>query len=403
MRYVKILLFLYLLLKPYYLFSSGALQLGDILLLLAASLIFAASVLNKRVRKDMQEVINSNGLLAVFVACTFIINGLYVLYLSDTKFMLSSLYLLFNLIAVVVFSYFFRDRNFLENISKILKFNLLVQLALLVLGVGKYYATERYMGTFNDPNQFGFYILVSFLFMYVLDVLVAKKKKFFIVYSVIAMILIVQSGSTGILLGALTFFCFSLAYYLYKARSAYSKIRKVMLLLIVGIFFLLPAGVATYSALVVQTGEQPVVLRRLDDKVSESEPQDSAGQSLLEDRGYDIIYNYPGYIFFGAGEGGYDRYPQSAKGYEVEIHATLPALLFYYGIIPFVILLRWIHAKIRRVDPRILIALIALLAESLTLVNHRQSLLWLIIAVSSAYAMGVYGKNIHKGRRVKKI
>ena len=102
--------------------------------------------------------------------------------------------------------------------------------------------------------------------------------------------------------------------------------------------------------------------------------------SVWQERGYDKLWIYPQYMLYGSGEGEYDRFILSA--HSNEIHATLPSILFYYGIIPFLIILKWFYKKLKRVPFNLLIVYLALLMESFTLLNQRQALFWTIFMMA---------------------
>ena len=80
-------------------------------------------------------------------------------------------------------------------------------------------------------------------------------------------------------------------------------------------------------------------------------------------------------------EGGEDRFEKVF--HKTEIHSTFPAILFYYGLIPTYILIRWIYENIKKIRGQQFIIYIALLAESFTLANQRQALFWIIIVLAT--------------------
>ena len=96
--------------------------------------------------------------------------------------------------------------------------------------------------------------------------------------------------------------------------------------------------------------------------------------TLIEERGYDRFIYYPQYILYGSGEGNYDRF--TLTYHRNEIHATFPSILFYYGVIPFIILLIWFKDKIVPSNLTMIVPIAALLLESFTLLNQRQLLFW---------------------------
>ena len=65
----------------------------------------------------------------------------------------------------------------------------------------------------------------------------------------------------------------------------------------------------------------------------------------------------------------------------LEVHATLPAILFVYGFIPCGILIIWIYRRLKDAPVYAKVALIALIVESFTLLNQRQSLFWMFVVL----------------------
>lgn len=387
MRLVKLLLLVYLLLKPYYIFSSGEVQIGDLLLILAFLVYFIVTRLNKNYRKRFAEAISSNTYLIVFIFCVFFINLMYFMIFNEFKFLLSTVYFIFNLLAVILFSDLGKNKSFLGNVSNVLKFNLIVQLAISTLGVGRSYDAVRYMSTFNDPNQFAFYVLLSYLLIYVIQIILSRSKSNDLVYFLIALYLIFQSASTGNLLGLGVFIVLRIAYSIIKDHHiTFKRVRAVFASLLVGGVTLFATAFLSYTGALNNAGvainniiASQSITNRLTGKISKAD--NNTSMNILEDRGIDIVYKYPQYIMYGAGEGGYDRYRLATNNYGNEVHSTLLSMLFYYGIIPFIILVKWLYKKIKNANPKILIACVALFIESSTLLNQRQSLFWIMIVL----------------------
>lgn len=408
----KNFLLIYFLLEPFYLFHSGTIQPSDIFIILSAICFLIHAKLNIYSRQELRSILRENRLLIIFVTCTFLINTVYFLLIPQLKFILSSLYFVFNFLAIIVFTVLAEDKVFLSRISGIFKFNLFVQLIVYLTGIGRFYTADRYMGTFNDPNQFGFYIFISLLFLFMIEIVLRRNKKN-IAYWLIGIFLIVQSASTGMLLGLTAFTMLLLIYNLKNFKFTYTKLRKIMLgilgmiiisLGLLGIYLYIQSTVSSPS---LQNGtaessqEGMAIIDRTNTKFSKAEGDSSI--SIWEDRGYDILYKYPEYLPLGAGEGGYDRYDKAANNYGNEVHATLPSILFYYGIIPFLFFLAWLYRKLKGSDPRAKIAIIALLIESFTLLNQRQPLFWMLILLAAfasdhilSAKASIEGRNVHK-------
>ncbi len=67
------------------------------------------------------------------------------------------------------------------------------------------------------------------------------------------------------------------------------------------------------------------------------------------------------------------------------MHSTLLGILFYYGILPFLVLMRWLRLNLRGVRKVLLPVYFALFIESMTLANQRQPVLWILILLGSLH------------------
>lgn len=383
MNIICVLMYLYLFLKPYYLFKSGGIQISDIFLIVA----FIFMLLTKNNKKVIKDIVNHNIQMLFFLVFVIIINVLYYIVFLNSKFLISTIYFVFIFIAILLFEYILENNNvvFLEKIDRIFKVNIIIQFFIAILGIGRYYDSSRYMGTFNDPNQFGFYILLSLFFLFFYAV---SKKKSFVLYYLLCLYLIIRSASTGMLLSFAIFTILYIVYYL-KSKNFKMVIRNFPIYLIIIATIILVLLIIINSNPRIKEKIDNVqyisfVMNRIFDKFDRMEATtDTNTMSIFEERGYDKLFNYPQYLLFGAGEGNYSRFmDNSVVG---EIHATLPSILFYYGLLPTIILVKWILNNIKNIDKKYFIVFIALLIESFTLLNQRQVLFWIIILVAKYY------------------
>ena len=100
----------------------------------------------------------------------------------------------------------------------------------------------------------------------------------------------------------------------------------------------------------------------------------------MKDRSMLRILNDPKYLIYGSGEGNWSRWSMLREGNEV--HGTMIALLFYYGIIPYMLFIKWIKNNIGGIkNIKIIGVYIALIIEAFTLINHRQPFFWMIFVL----------------------
>lgn len=376
MRIVYFLLYIYLLLRPYYFFESGGVQFSDIFLILAFSLFIIFSKSNKR---RLLLPIEKNKELFIFTILTFFINGIYFITFLKFKFILSSLYYVFNLFAIILFFNLFAEKKQLNIVGNIFKLNLLLQLLFYLLNVGKYFDSFRYMGTFNDPNQFGFYVLLSFSYIYIINN-ITDNKKYQFVFFIISIFLIYQCASTGMLLGILVFFILMIIYNLKNINNFINQNKNklffaLVFLLFIGIFI----GLTGKNQMVSSFLDSKIISRVEDKLYRKSASQLNGQMSIWQERGYDKLVIYPQYLLYGSGEGEYNRFDKSA--HTNEIHATLPSILFYYGLIPFLLIVYWLYKRLKNIPPKYKVIYYAILIESFSLLNQRQVLFWCIFII----------------------
>lgn len=163
-----ILLLLFILLRPFYFRAAGQVQLADALLMLY---FFC------RVHKDVKTEtfipnIKKNKLLYIFLVFAIMINAFYHKVVPDPKFMYSSLYLVY--IGITVYSYDSGvSQTLIDKIRCTLYANLGIQFLIYCSGLGRVYhelwenGATRYMGSFTDPNQLGFYVFIILVFIYI--------------------------------------------------------------------------------------------------------------------------------------------------------------------------------------------------------------------------------------------
>ena len=370
MKVVSFLISLYILIKPFYLWSSGLPQISDIVLAIAFIVVLFVAP-----RNSIFQIIKENKLFIVFLFFTSIINFFYFVFYSDGAYLLHGLYYVFDAIGIITFVLCMKNKKGFEKIlSNSFKMSLILQLIIFLLGIGRYYANTRYMGTFNDPNQFAYYCFLSFGFIFLLSLKERKKTDLF--FFMLTLFLVFESSSTGMLVG-MSVFAFlyltpALSRVIRNLRQYIIPFITATILLVGGVVVVAssPSGLSFFS-------DSPIITR-VEQKLSRMEGNDKI--DLWQERGYDRIYHYPYYILFGAGEGGYWRFEKAYHQYEM--HATFPSLLFCYGIIPTCFVVMWVYKKLKGQLFLTLSIYLALLLESFTLINSRQVLFWVIFALA---------------------
>ena len=143
-------------LKQFYILPSGSFQLGDLAFMLAAAseLIMAVG----EVRVSHLDVP-----FLIFVGFETTVNCIWSFLALSSAFFIPIAHYLYILIVVLTARTDLDSRELLVVLVWVLRVALLIQIVVLFAGVGRWYMGDRYKGTFNDPNQFAFYLLSSFL------------------------------------------------------------------------------------------------------------------------------------------------------------------------------------------------------------------------------------------------
>ena len=373
LHFSDFLFLLGLFLKQFYLRQSGTMQMGDVCMMTAVVLL----VISQR-----RAFFNIDLPLAVFVLFTFVINGLYTLYYHK-NFVMSSVYLLYNLLAVIAFRVFIQKEDFVKALVITLKLNLMTQVLVYFSDFGRMFGSIRYQGTFNDPNQFGFFVLCSFFMLFLCYYY--KGSHFPLVWYLVAGFLVLISASRGMMLAFLIFLFFAVIQPYLAGKDPITQYVCFILLAIAVAFYLW--GGTKLLALVSGLHNRQIdnLITRFEEGSSESNRLSDKIFNFLSNRYMLRVVYMPIYLIFGSGEGYYGRFLLIERR-PGEIHGTMVALWYYYGITPYLFFLKWIWNNLKGLPSRAWGVFIAIILEACTLANHRQPLFWTMFVMGSLIA-----------------
>lgn len=360
-------------LKQFYILPSGSFQLGDLGFMLFFGICFIQH-LTKLTKKDLFLVV-----FFLFVVFVNIISDLIASFEPQTNFGSSFtviLFYLYNFLVVFAFENVFNDKESMKFLSKTMKIVLIIQLVIYIFGVGRWYGGKRYQGTFNDPNQYGFFILTALFIIFNVGRALSEKK--LLIWCALSIFLIMLSSSTGMILGLMAFVGFSLLMWVKQnvSNSFFIAICCIVVVLCICTFILL-----FYSGnLISTTSIQNETVRRVLEKINEF--SNDFIRAFASDRNMMRVVENPEIMLLGSGEG-----TDSAWGIDFnesgDIHSDFFSIIFSYGIIPSLFLFVWVTRCVKGLSAKYVGAYLGLLAESFTLVNHRQPLLWCFIVMAS--------------------
>lgn len=371
----EIFYLLFWFLKPFYLRESGTFQIADAMLVLSFLTLLVENRWKITVHKE-------DRILYVFVGFTIIINTTYFFIYSEVSFLLAWLYYVFNLFGVVVARRILNRRVSRERLLKVSVFGLCIQLLIYLVGVGNYEGA-RYIGSFNDPNQFGFYVLSTYFLILIIaycDRLIGRKV--ILVITAITIFLVIRSVSMAMLSALIIF---GLVLYVLEIFEPYTTVTSRivgLIMLLVGI--LVTVLVLTNISTIIDFMSQSKILnlRRISDKIGLLFGQTVGNySSIKEDRNWQLLGFYPRYMLYGAGQAYYERFTKVRIVHEV--HSTWLGILFSYGIVPTVFFIKWVLRNLKGLPRKLWCIYIAFFFEALMLVNQRQPAFWLLIVMAN--------------------
>lgn len=371
-RFSAILFLIYWITKSFYTKSSGGMQIGDYIFAVSFACFFFETARDGEffvfVKKDIE--------LLYFVGCVAAINLLYFIAYGSSNFLLATAYFIFNFCVVIQFRYLAKNKDFLQWFSFATFACIVIQFAGYFTGQGRIFGTERYMGTFNDPNQLAFFIMTRFFIIYMIHTHLHAQSVYSGIFTLLAfgfsLFLIMQSASTGMFLGLGIFVVCWAIRYCFQKRS-FAKALLFWLVLAFAACLLVKYRDKIFSA-------DSYIFSRLEQKTDNMSGEGGL-EAYIKDRNLGAFFHKTYYILFGAGEGGWFRFTDVAE--LGELHSTVLSLLFYYGIIPYILLIFWIVKNIKHSSKLDWCIYIALFIEMLTLVNHRQASLWILFILPS--------------------
>jgi len=348
---------LFVFMIPFYVFSSGLPQPGDILVIPLALLALAAW--NGRLDRSARRPLST---LLVFTLWVIVVDwgwaialGNFGLFGPDT-FLLWPMYYVYNTLVFLIVCVLYQryGARFLWLTLNAVLVTVIVQAAASVLVHREH--TFRGAGFFNNPNQLGFFALVC-------ASLLALGKRSLGFGSIktgvgltMCFYLALVSASRAAVIGSGILF----------ALTVIANPRRVVVvgLLIAG---LVAIGGPLSNAL--DDTQQRLVANRY--------PQ----FSFFEERGYDRILGNKEYWVLGAGEGGTSRFVDTTLIGATEIHSSLGTIFFCYGIVGIALFLVFLLRVVEGSSLRSTLMLLPALSYTIAHQGLRSTPIWILFGV----------------------
>jgi len=362
-KFMLFIIALYLILFPFYVFSSGTPQPADMILAFG-SIIFMLAKSSKSVLK--KPVIKY---LFSFVLLVSVINLTYCIYYFaigvENKMFLPILFYAFNFMFFIVILTLFKSSFFVKKkmylIYKVIFVSLLIQFFLGVLGIqgDSSLNLSRPAIFFNNPNQLAYYSLLMISILTVLYLKFNFNKSIFILSLLFSIYLVIYSGSRA----ALSVFLLLIPVFSYQKK----KMKSILVFL--SLILTAPTIINTNF---VQEKIENIVIRSARNTINNT--------SEIENRGYNRLLLYPEYLFYGAGENKNDRFEKTGNLY-LEIHSGLANTLFSYGFLGLFLFCMFVFKAIKKDLIQNSLLILPAILYNITHQGLRSSLLFGLIAI----------------------
>ena len=347
----------FIVLFPFYVLPSGLPQPADAILLVLAPAVFRRW--DGRLPIASRRALIALAAFAVYATLSAVVWSIWLGTVSlnlRIGFLLSPIFYIYNAMVFAMRGlvlYRLRGDRFVEITVRAAALSVLIQIPVSFIFGHK--SLLRSTGMFNNPNQFGYYAVLSASII----VLGQKRAR-----------LSTMQATLGIVACS----------YLALISASKAGIAATALILIVSLITRLRTVVL---ASLVAAG----LLMLFDPEGGHDQPEPSIASrttksyDFAEERGYDRIGQHPENWIVGAGEGGYYRYADTGKIGEHELHSSAGTLFFCYGVVGSALFVWFVFQLLRVARFRQVFMLGPAIAYGLSHQGLRVTLLWIFLAL----------------------
>lgn len=348
---------LFVLLLPFYVFASGLPQPGDLLVIPLVLLVLGSwnGRLDRTLRRPITTLITFTLWVIVVDWGWAVLLGNFGLFGPDT-FLLLPIYYVYNTLVFLVACVLYQRHGarFLWLTLHLVLLSVTVQaMASLVVHRG---GGLRGIGFFNNPNQLGFFALVS------ASILALGKRRLGFgsvktgIGLTVCLYLALMSASRAAVIGSGLLF----------ALTMISNPRRIAVVGLV-IAGLLAIGGPISSA--------------IEDTQHRLTENRYPHLNFFEERGYDRILANKQYWLLGAGEGGTSRFADTTAIGATEIHSSAGTIFFCYGIVGVVLVLIFLFRVAEGAPLRSIAILLPMLSYTIAHQGLRVTSVWILFGM----------------------
>lgn len=363
---------LYFILKPFYLWDSGLPQISDVIMIL----LIVLYLIKKRMVFQFDNHIKELILIAfIFVAYVTFTNIIWMLLLNgSSKFFTTSAFYIYNFLVVFILFSLYHDyrERIIEITYKSTLISVVIQMGIYLISGG--FSGGRVTGSFNNPNQLGYYALLTLALLLLTSQRLQVKIKWFILGVFSSAILCFSSLSKAAMLSYIGMLCI---YVFSKNRN--KKLKRNFIIIISMLAVLIIITGKFNNSLISSNELYNSVKFRIDSIGSQNDDN-------LEHRGYYRITDYPEYWILGAGEGEYTRFREQT----IEFHSTLGNMQVSYGIVGLSLFTGVLLLALRLDKFRSWYIIMSIMIYGLSHNGIRNTLLWILITLIASNYDKVY-------------
>ena len=359
--------FCFLVASPFYVFPSGNPQPGDGIFLILAALSFSGFAIT------IYNYQNLYLACALFMAVVTLVNLSWWTVYYELRFLMSTIFYVYNLLVLITVASLFS--NLPDQLARLTRYGILVCLFIelfFVLFVGSTH-NSRAIGTFNNPNQLGYWALISCSVW-----LVTKRHEAIGAIDILAgalfVFLVLESLSKAALVGVAMLIIFALYFQSVKGTHALASFVFLIVAVIIASFtpFFQNAMLDFFNNFFTE-GFGSELIQRFEGVEEEREKD-------LAHRGYDRIFEYPEHLILGSGEGAYHRFTITMTK-DIEFHSIWGTIVYGYGIAGTFTFFGLLYVVFRRALIRHFFYFLPMAAYGITHQGLRFSMLWIFFGV----------------------
>lgn len=365
-RFTYSLLFLgwlaYVSLAPIYIFKSGLPQPADFIIAITAGLSIVLFFLKQRIVFNRVFAI-----LVLMVVMFFAINISYFYFYKDTLFLYSSVYYVFNAFVFSATVILFKQNS--ERAVHWGRYAVFASIFIELVWLKTFDSASVYRetGSFNNPNQLGYWALLSSCYLLVLNY--GRRMKWIdIIFFLLCGYIVTEALSRAVMISyVLLLASFFIGNYM-------STATKIIMMGVVVFYTFFQVAVLDNPQFIIQNFE---VVQKITERIETIEDE---GSGVFVERGYGRIVEHPEYLFFGAGEGAYWRFSSlGVRG--LELHSGLGTILFSYGLFGLALFGAFIFTIFQRAPLLLWVTLASIMLYGITHQHVRFTGFWLYLGL----------------------